>query len=94
MDQEEPLSEGSEFRIFPFFVLHKWEPRRGGYAWVDFLGIPSLATQRKYFGCRAETRLVSTKGNRFRQSAAYNKQHGILRTSLERQPGGFLLAQE
>jgi len=30
-----------------------------------------LATQRKEFGCRAETRLVSTKGNRFNQSQAY-----------------------
>ncbi|MFZ6676446.1 hypothetical protein [Undibacterium sp. Tian12W] len=37
MEKEGPLSERSEFRAFPFFVLHKREPRRGGYAWVAFL---------------------------------------------------------
>ncbi|WP_162044172.1 hypothetical protein [Undibacterium sp. YM2] len=37
MEKEEPLFERSEFRIFPFFVPHKREPRRGGYAWVAFL---------------------------------------------------------
>ncbi|MFZ3000189.1 MAG: hypothetical protein WA071_07660 [Undibacterium umbellatum] len=29
------------------------------------------------------------KGNRFIQSTAFNKQQDRLRTSLERQPGGF-----
>ncbi|MFZ6874740.1 hypothetical protein ACO0LF_21990 [Undibacterium sp. Di27W] len=37
MDKEEPMFERSEFRIFPFFVPHKREPRRGADAWGAFL---------------------------------------------------------
>ncbi|MFZ6756852.1 hypothetical protein ACO0K9_06495 [Undibacterium sp. Ji50W] len=37
MEKEEPMFERSEFRIFPFLVLDKREPRRGDDAWVAFL---------------------------------------------------------
>jgi len=84
MEKEGPLSERSEFRAFPFFVPHKREPPLGGDdAWVGFLWILSLATQRKNFGCRAETRLVSTEWNRFSQRTACNNWLGIQRTPLD-----------
>ncbi|MDP1978663.1 hypothetical protein [Undibacterium sp.] len=38
MEKEGPLFERSEFRDFPFFVLHKREsPLGGDDAWVAFL---------------------------------------------------------
>jgi len=59
MEKEEPLSERSEFRIFPFFVLHKREPRRGGDAWVAFFCFLFLANARKGSSCRATPGLQS-----------------------------------
>jgi len=48
MEKEGPLFERSEFRAFPFFVLHKREPSLGGdYAWVAFFGLLFLARQEK-----------------------------------------------
>jgi len=48
MEKEEPLFERSEFRIFPFFVLHKWEPPLGGSdASVAFFRLPFLAKQKR-----------------------------------------------
>ncbi|MFZ6777579.1 hypothetical protein ACO0LD_12185 [Undibacterium sp. Ji83W] len=89
MEKEGSMFERSEFSSLPIFCLAaKGTPFRGQRR----LGRLSLSTffgdQRKYFGRRAETRLVSTKGNRFNQSTA------MQRTPLERQPGSLQPALE
>ncbi|MBC3908339.1 hypothetical protein [Undibacterium umbellatum] len=55
MEKEGPLSERSEFRAFPFFVLHKREPPSGGDdAWVAFLA-HLFWRDKKVGSCRSTT---------------------------------------